>query len=166
MANKETEKYLNIMVESLEKKQKYLDILLEKTVFQNKCVAGLDSETANWTQFEVLMIEKDSAIESIDELDTAFDQMFARVKPELDSNKGAYKEEILKLQECISRLTDTGVKISSVEERNRQEVERIMTAAKAGIGKARKNIKVSSGYITSMYGSAMQPDSTKIDSKK
>lgn len=166
MQNQETVKYLNIMIESLEKKQNLLDILLEKTVRQNECIAKQDQDSANWPQFEVLMIEKDNTIERIDEMDSAFESVFARVKPELDSNKDEYADQIKKVQACITKLTDTGVKISSIEERNRAEIDRIMTAAKAGIGKARKNLKATSGYIASMYGNAMGTDPTHIDSKK
>ena len=166
MQNQETVKYLNIMIENLEKKQSILDSLLEKTVRQNECIAKKDQDSANWPQFEVLMIEKDSLIEKVDEIDSAFESMFTRVKPELDSNKDEYLALISKLQGCITKLTDTGVKISSVEERNRSEIERIMTAAKAGIGKARKNLKATSGYIASMYGNVMNTDVSQIDSKK
>ncbi|MDO4189218.1 MAG: hypothetical protein Q4D29_09535 [Lachnospiraceae bacterium] len=166
MQNSETVKYLNIMVETLEKKQGMLDMLLEKTVRQNECIAGKDQDSANWSQFEVLMIEKDSAIEKIDEIDSAFDSMFKRIRTELDNNKDEYTDQIKALQNCIIKLTDTGVKISSIEERNRSEIERIMTAAKAGIGKARKNLKATSGYIASMYGNSAATDSSQIDSKK
>jgi len=166
MQNQETVKYLNILIENLEKKQGLLDILLEKTVRQNECIAKQDQDSANWPQFEVLMVEKDSTIKKIDEIDSAFESIFARVKPELDNNKDAYAEQIKKLQACITKLTDTGVKIASIEERNRTEIERIMTAAKAGIGKVRKNLKATSGYIASMYGSGMGIDPTQIDSKK
>lgn len=79
--------------------------------------------------------------------------------------KSGYKDEIHKLQALIGTLTDTGVKIGAAEERNRKDVDRIMTAVKAGIGKARKNMKASSGYIASMYGNQAAFDPTKIDSK-
>lgn len=166
MQNQETVKYLNILIENLTKKQTLLDNLLDKTIKQNECIAKKNQDNANWSQFEILMIEKDSAIEKVDEIDSAFESIFARVKPELDSNKEEYTSYIKKLQGCITTLTDTGVKISSMEEKNRAEIERIMTAAKAGIGKARKNLRATSGYIASMYGSAMGTDPTKIDSKK
>lgn len=166
MKNAETEKYLNILIENLEKKKKVLGILLEKTVRQNECIAKKDQDSANWTQFEVLMIEKDSAIKQVEELDTAFESIFDKVKPELDNNKDDYADQIKKLKKLITELTDSGVKISSIEERNRAEVERIMTAAKAGIGKARKNLKATSGYIATMYGTNMGIDPTRIDSKK
>lgn len=166
MKSPETIKYLSIMVESLNKKKNLFETLLAKTDAQNKCIVGKDHEDANWAQFEVLMIEKESTIKAVDELDVGFEQIFERVKPELDNNRDEYKEEIKKLQESISQLTDLGVKIAALEERNRQEVERIMTAAKAGIGKARKNMKATSGYITSMYGAGNALDATKIDSKK
>lgn len=165
MPNTETLKYLNIMIESLQKKKSMYELLLKKTSQQSDCIEGKDYESANWSQFEVLIIEKDSIIEKIDELDTGFDKVFDRVKRELDSNKDAYKDQIRELQKLITVLTDLGVKISTSEERNRQDIDRIMTAAKAGIGKARRNMKVTSGYIASMYGGGISPDSTKIDSK-
>ena len=154
------------MIESLGKKMGLFETLLLKTESQNECITGKNHEQANWAQFEVLMIEKESTIKAVDELDSGFEQVFERVKPELDRNKDEYREEIKTLQENISALTDLGVKIAAREERNRQEVDRIMTAAKAGIGKARKNMKATSGYITSMYGAGNMPDATKIDSKK
>lgn len=166
MRNSETVKYLNIMIDSLEKKQGLMEALLKKTEAQNECIDKKDYESANWNQFEVLIIEKEELIDKIDQLDTGFDQVFDRVKTELDSNKADYADEIKKLQSLITVLTDIGVRIAASEERNRQNIDAIMTAAKAGIGKARKNMKATSGYITSMYGSAVAPDSTKIDSKK
>ena len=165
MQNAETVKYLNIMIEALEKKKALLEELLTKTMAQSECISDKDYDGVNWPQFEIYMQEKDSAINKIEELDDGFEEVFKRVKPELDNNKDSYKDQILKLQELITALTDLGVKISAREERNRQDIERIMTAAKAGIGKARKNMKASSGYIASMYGSAVRPDSMKIDEK-
>lgn len=166
MKSQEIVNYLEILIDNLEKKQRILDMLLEKTIKQNECIANKNQDNANWPQFEVLMIEKDSAIEKIDELDSAFESIFFRIKHELDSNKKDYLEYIKKLQNNITELTDIGVKIASIEERNRSEIDRIMTAAKAGIGKARKNLKATSGYIASMYGNAIGTDATQIDSKK
>lgn len=166
MKKPETVKYINIMIESLNKKKGLFETLLLKTETQNECIAGKDHEQANWAQFEVLMIEKESTIKAVDELDAGFEQIFERIKPELDSNKNEYIDEIKILQENISRLTDLGVKIAAKEERNRQEIDRIMTAARAGIGKVRRNMKATSGYITSMYGTGNSLDATKIDSKK
>lgn len=166
MVNKETEKYLGIMIESLEKKQYIFNQIVEKTKFQSECISGKEHDDVNWPQFEVLMIEKESAIKKVDELDEGFDKVYLRVKNELDANKDDYKEQIKKMQELITALTDIGVTIAATEERNRQEIERIMTAAKAGIGKARKNLRATSGYITSMYGSNAAMESSQIDSKK
>ena len=80
MRNEETVKYLNIMIESLEKKTSLLEQLHKKTLLQSECIAGKDSDDANWEQFDVLIVEKDSLIERIDELDTGFDNVFNRIK--------------------------------------------------------------------------------------
>lgn len=166
MEKKEVEKYLSIMVDSLDKKKDCLEELMTKTVAQSRCIDGLGYDDVNWSQFEVLIIEKEAIIARVDEIDMGFDQIFSRVKSELDTNKKLYSDYIKALQNGITMLTDLGVNISAAEERNRKEIDRIMTAAKMGIGKARKNIRASSGYITSMYGGMMNVDSTSIDSKK
>jgi len=166
MRNEETVKYLNIMVESLQKKKLVINQMLEKTMLQSELISSKEYDDVNWSQFEVLMVEKESLIEKINELDDGFEQLFSRVKPDLDADKDSYAEEIRKLQGCITELTDTGVRISATEERNRQDINRIMTSAKVGIGKARKSIKANSGYITSMYGGQPGETSSQIDSKK
>lgn len=166
MAQAETVRYLDIMIDSLEKKQRLYEQLLEKTDSQSICIKEKDYEGANWPQFKVLMVEKDAIIETITGLDEGFEKAFARVKPELDRNKDAYSSQIKKLQENIKKLTDTGVGISAAEERNRQDIERIMTTVRAGIGKARKNIRASNGYIASMYANNSVSGISSIDSKK
>lgn len=166
MGNKETINYLAMMIDSLDKKERLLLSLVNKTELQGNCLNGLDYEGVNWAQFEILMIEKEAIIGTIEELDDGFDKLYSRVKKELDANKENYVSEIGTMKACIEKLTEIGVKISTSEEKNRREIERIMTAAKVGIGKARKNIKASSGYITSMYRAGAGLESTNIDSKK
>ena len=54
--NNDTLKYLNIMIESLNKKLVMYGQLLTKTKSQSECISGKEFEDANWSQFEVLMI--------------------------------------------------------------------------------------------------------------
>ena len=162
----ETIKYLNIMIESLEKKEKLMTLLLEKTEAQGELIAGKEYDDVNWAQFTVYMNEKESAINKIDELDEGFDQVYKRVQPDLDEDAKRYKDQIKKLQVLITSLTDVGVKISAKENRNKTDIDRIMTAAKANIRSAKKNIKVSNDYIKSMYGNANVAGMNMFDSKK
>jgi len=54
--------YVNIMVESLKKKQGLVNTLYEKTVSQSECIKGKEYDDIDWAQFEIYMNEKDSAI--------------------------------------------------------------------------------------------------------
>lgn len=162
----DTVKYLNIMIESLEKKEKLMSLLLEKTEAQGELISGKEYDGVNWAQFTVYMNEKESAIQKIDELDDGFDQIYKRVQKDLDEDATRYKDQIKKLQVLITALTDIGVKISAKENRNKTDIDRIMTAAKANIRSAKKNIKVSNDYIKSMYGNANLSGMNMFDSKK
>lgn len=159
-------KYLNIMIESLEKKERLMTLLLEKTELQGELINGKDYDDIDWAQFNIYMNEKESAIQKIDELDEGFDQVYKRVQKDLDEDASRYKDQIKKLQVLITSLTDTGVKIGAKENRNKTDIDRIMTAAKANIRSAKKNIKVSNDYIKSMYGNVNVAGMNMFDSKK
>lgn len=162
----DTAKYLNIMIESLEKKESIMTLLLEKTEAQGELINGKDYDDVNWAQFNIYMNEKESAIKKIDDLDDGFDKIYKRVQKDLDEDATRYKDQIKKLQTLITALTDIGVKISTKENRNKTDIDRIMTAAKANIKAAKKNIKVSNDYIKSMYGNAQVAGMSMFDSKK
>ena len=163
MQNKE---YVTIMADSLSKKKELLETLLQKTKAQAELVTGKEHSDVNWRQFDVYMEEKDNAINRIELLDDGFEQVYSRMKEEIDVNKALYVEEIKKMQGLIKELTDLGVSISALEEKNRKEIERIMTASKLEIKQTKKSLKVSTSYFNSMYGTHMTPEPSQIDENK
>lgn len=163
MQNKE---YVTIMADSLSKKKELLETLLQKTKAQAELVTGKAHSDVNWKQFDVYMEEKDNAINRIELLDDGFEQVYERMKEEIDVNKALYADEIKKMQGLIKELTDLGVSISALEERNRKEIERIMTSSKLEIKQAKKSLKVSTSYFNSMYGTNLTPEPSHIDENK
>lgn len=79
--------YVNIMVESLKKKQGLVNTLYEKTVSQSECIKGKEYDDIDWAQFEIYMNEKDSAIERINALDEGFEATYERVKETLNKER-------------------------------------------------------------------------------
>lgn len=154
------------MVDSLKSKAELLETILKKTKFQEELIKAKVYDDINWSQFDVLIEEKDQAISRIESLDDGFQQIFDKMKQELDGNKASYASEIKEMQELIKKITDLGISIQTLEERNRQEIERIVMSSKKEIKSAKKKLKVSGAYIASMYGGNTQPESTKIDNKK
>ncbi|MFT3984501.1 MAG: flagellar protein FliT [Lachnospiraceae bacterium] len=143
-------KYIIIMIESLRKKESLLDTLLVKNEAQAACIMGKEYGDIKWDSFQVLMAEKDTAIDRINELDDGFEALYVRVKDVLQGNKQAYAEEIRTMQELIKRITDKGMAIRAGEEANRRSIERILGSAKQEIRQSKASVKVASDYYKTM----------------
>lgn len=164
MAN--DKKYLEIMIDSLNKKEKILDTIILKNEAQKECVSAREYGDIEWERFDVLLEEKETLIERLNELDDGFEALYERVRDELNENKSQYSAEIKTMQELIKRITDKGVTIQTTEERNRQLIERVMTSAKKDIKHSRKSLKAASDYYKSMSVMSRSSDPTQVDKKK
>lgn len=162
----DNQKYIAIMIESLQKKETLLDTLLVKNEAQASCIQGKKYEEIKWDAFNVLMAEKQTAIDRLNELDDGFESLYAHVREELQGSKELYAEEIRLMQTLITRITDKGVAIRTGEEKNRQCIEQIMNHTKKEIMHARKSVKAASDYYKSMSKSAEAPEARFLDQKK
>lgn len=160
------DKYVKIMIESLEKKVEILDKIINKTSAQSELISGKSYDDVNWQQFDVLNEEKGTFIERIEELNDGFESLYQNMKNEINGNKEAYAEEIRTMQGLISIITDKSVVIETTEQRNKIEIDRIFSYTKTKIRDTKKSMKVASDYYKTMYGSHLQQDSRYLDSKK
>ena len=88
----ETQNYLQMMIESLRKKDDVLTKIIEKNKAQAECIHDKEYGEIDWDRFNVLIAEKDTLIERINELDGGFQSVYDRIKAELDKNKDSYKK--------------------------------------------------------------------------
>ena len=161
----EVQSYLQMMIESLNKKDAALAKIIEKNRAQSECIHDKDYGDIDWDRFNVLIEEKETLIERINELDAGFQSLYDRIRDRLGQGKDSYKEEIKTLQELITKITDKGVEIQTSEERNRARIERVLMGAKKEIRKSRKSMQAVTNYYKSM--SAPEADiSGLVDKKK
>ena len=130
-----TENYLQIMIDSLTKKGEYLDRILDKNSLQFDCIRNKEYEDIDWNVFNVLVAEKEAVIDRITEIDEGFSKIYERIRDDVLANKDKYRENVGRLQEIISELTDKGVSIQTGEERNRQIIEGIFNRTRKEIKK-------------------------------
>lgn len=161
----QTEDYIQIMVDSLVKKEQLLQKIIRKNEEQNACISGKEYDDIDWDAFNLLIAEKEVAIERINEMDDGFSKLYERVKEQLVDNKDKYAEQIRKMQELIGNLTDLGVKIQTGEERNRALIEKIMGDRKQVIRKTRNSLNVANSYYQTMKGN-VGADYSSIEIKK
>lgn len=162
-----TDNYLQIMIDSLSKKEKLLDEILERNKAQYDLIRDKQYEDVDWTAFNLRVTEKDIAIDKIIEIDDGFDETYKIVKDDVISNRDKYRDKLRILQELIGRLTDKGVAIQTGEERNRQIIDNIFSKTRQEIKKQRTGIKVASNYYKTMSNSVVRAAETSIlDEKK
>lgn len=139
-----TDDYLQIMIESLEKKIDILDkvIELDKRQLNISLAQPLDVEV-----YDASMDEKGELIDEIGKLDDGFTVMYERVKEPVAENPDLYREKVKKLQELIRIAVDKGVSIEAMEKRNKQSIQAALQQKRREI----RQIKVSSSAATKYY---------------
>ena len=157
--------YVQIMIESLSKKTELLDTLIRKNEAQNKCLSGKEYDDIDWDAFNLLVAEKEIAIERINKMDEGFQTLYDRVKEQLTENKDKYADSIREIQRLIGEITEQGVKIRTGEERNRKLIEKVLGNRKKVIRKMRNSLRAASSYAQTMspnFGSEL----SSMDDKK
>lgn len=139
--------YIAIMIQSLEKKEKVLDRIIELDTIQKN---QLEDPELTPDDFDEVVEAKSELIDQLDKLDSGFEKLFERMKEELDGNKEAHKEEIRIMQDHIRSITDKSVQIQSQEARNKDLMMKKFNAIKKQTREVRKGANVVSKYYQTM----------------
>ena len=110
----QTGTYVNIMRESLERKQRYLTEIWKLTNEQSVIATA---EKFDEEQFSELVEKKDVLIDNLNEIDKGFSSVYDRVRIEIQRDPVVYRDELLAIQNLIRTCVDLGMQIEAVEER-------------------------------------------------
>ncbi len=144
--------YIQIMIESLSKKSELLDKIIRKNEEQHACVEGKTYDEIDWDAFNLIVEEKQIAIDRIVKMDEGFQSLYDRVKEQLNEDRDKYADKIREIQRLIEKVTGQGVKITTGEERNRKIIEKVFGNRKKEIKRTRNSLKVASSYAQTMSG--------------
>ena len=144
--------YVQIMIESLTKKSELLDKLIQKNEQQHECVVGKEFDEVDWDSFNLIVEQKQEAIDRIIKMDEGFQSLYDRVKEQLSENRDKYSDKIKEIQRLIGIITDQGAKITTGEERNRKIIEKTFGNRKKEIKRTRNSLKVANSYAQTMKG--------------
>lgn len=141
--------YVQIMLESLNKKQEILDKIIES----NKEQASLLKDTSfSLEAFDKTVEIKAVLIEQLTKLDAGFETMYERVKEELSTEAGKkkYQNEIKQMQQLITIITEKSVSIQTQESRNKQMVESAFRKEREKIKSGMQGSAVARSYSKTM----------------
>lgn len=143
----EKRQYISMLVQSLQKKNRILDEIMEINRRQRDI---LDNPNADPDDFDKTVEEKSERIEELDCLDDGFQEVFHEVKDELERHKASYAVEITQMQQLIKELTDKSASIQVQESRNKKLMEQRFTSVKKQAREVRKSQKVVNQYYKNM----------------
>ena len=139
--------YIQVLIQSLHQKVEALDSIIEKNKEQYEI---LSAEEADMDAFEKNIEEKSQYIDKIVFLDDGFEEIYTRVKEELDGNRAAYTEEIQKMKDLISMITERSMKIQVQEQRNKELAGMQFSKARKKIRQVKAGNKAATQYYKNM----------------
>ena len=142
-----SESYVDIMLQSLEKKILVLDHIIELNRRQR---IGLENPNFTPEEFDEIVEDKSDLIGKLEQLDSGFEKLFARMKDELEGNKENYKEQIQRMKEYIRMITDKSVQIQAQESRNKDLMTQKFTQIKSQAKTVRSGVKATDQYRKNM----------------
>ena len=149
-----TTNYLQMMIDSLNKKKGILIRIIELNEEQNQI---LSEETLNGDAFDDNMKAKGSCIDELDLLDEGFQSLFNRVRDAINANKENYANEISVMKRLITEVTELGAKIEVQEARNKVKVEAMFRRERQEHKEAKRSASMAKSYYQNMSKVSNEP---------
>ena len=139
--------YLNMLKDSLVKKDRLLSELQVKSEKQGELVK---QEDINWDEFTKLVDEKGELVDEILKLDDGFELLFGHIREGLEGNKEKYKDIILEIQTLVKSVTDKSTKLEATEYRNKTAIEAAFSNTRKEIRQSKLGQKAAADYYNKM----------------
>ncbi|MGN0374262.1 MAG: hypothetical protein ACI4EN_02090 [Butyrivibrio sp.] len=149
-----TENYLLVLEESLNKKITILEELERLTAIQKEIVTAeqFDDEAFN-TNVE----QKGALISELEKLDKGFQILYDNVKAQVENNRQHYRDEIVRLQTGIKTITDKNAALLVMESSNRELIVKRFATLKKEARQMKKSRELASNYYKTMNNISSEP---------
>lgn len=149
-----TQNYLLILEESLNKKLIYLAELSKLTNIQKDIVTA---EEFDDEAFNKNVEQKDALIRELEKLDRGFQTLYDNIKAQIENNKEIYASEITRLQELIKRILDESTNLQVMENRNKDLVKNRFATLKKEVRQLKKSRELAANYYKTMNNISSEP---------
>ena len=158
-----TTTYINILIDTLRKKEEILKNLLAKTGAQADI---LEADEFDTEAFDSIIEEKDGLLEELKNLDDGFLDLYSRVGAELKNNTEAYADQVKTAQELVRRQTEISAELTSAEERNKAKLSIRLSQGRQKIKEFKVGAKTAAAYYKNMSGKHQDGDSYFFNREK
>lgn len=143
----ENNNYISIMIQSLKKKNQILDSIMRLNQQQKE---ELENPSLDPEDFDKTVAGKAELIEELETLDAGFQELFERVRDELNANREEHRDEIALMQDYIKRLTEKSADIQVQEARNKDLMQQKFASVRKQVKEVRKSQKIVNQYYKNM----------------
>lgn len=154
--------YISVLHGSLRKKLELVKELLEFTKEQNII---LNEEDVDIDSFDKIVSEKDIRINEVLEIDKGFDSVFNKIGNTIKANPQEYRQQILEMQNLIRTITDIGVEIEGLENKNKEKFSKFILAKREEIKDFKKSSNSAASYYKNMSNQHQEWKSYFVDRK-
>ncbi len=155
--------YINILIDTLRKKEDILNGLISKTNAQNDI---LDAEEFDTEAFDKLISDKDSLLTELNKLDDGFLDLYSRVGEVLKNDTGKYAKQVKTAQDLVRRQMDLSAELTSAEERNKAKLSIRLSQGRQKIKEFKVGAKTAAAYYKNMSGKHQEGDSYFFNREK
>ena len=149
-----TQNYLLILEESLNKKIVFLDELSKLTNVQKDIVQAEDFDDE---AFNKNVEQKDAIIRELEKLDRGFQILYDNIKAQIENNREMYASEIKRLQELIKEVLDKSTSLQVMENRNKELVKNRFATLKKEVRQLKKSRELAASYYKTMNNISSEP---------
>ncbi len=155
--------YINIMLDTLRKKDRILDKLYTLTKKQAEL---LEEENLDIDAFNETISSKQTELDALNKLDEGFLDMYNKVSGVLKENASEYSQEVEGAKALIKRQMDISVELQALEEKNRTRLAMCLTNGKQKIKDFKVSSRTAAAYYKNMANKHQEGDSYFLDQKK
>ena len=157
------ENYVDIMLQSLKKKVTVLNQIIELNR-QQKIL--LDDPNLPPESLEQNLSDKDQMIRKLNELDEGFEELYNRVKDELQAQRAQYVSQISQMQDLIKEITEKSAMIQTQELRNKEKAMQKFSSIREQVKGVRNSQKVVKQYYQNMMKQNSYSGASVVDNRK
>lgn len=139
--------YIEILKDSLKKKQAVLEDILERNEEQKLVI---QAEKFDEEKFDVIYEAKGKLIAELELLDSGFQSVYDRVSEVLSEDKELYKSDIQMMQTYIKNITELSMRIQASEARNKEMMDKHTEDMRKDVKVARQSTTAASQYYYNM----------------
>ena len=162
MQNSEKTTYINILIDTLKKKESVLKKLADAT---DRQTVLLDGEF-DFEAFDGIVEEKEKLLEELEKYDEGFVSLYEKVRDELRDNTAAYAEQVKITQELVRKQTELSTGLQAAEERNRSKLTLYLSKGHQKVKEFKASSKTAAAYYRNMSGKHQDGDSYFFNRKK